>query len=161
MSACGEIGIRLRTLKRWQRAFLSDVDGKGRRKGSPRLVVHRLREEERQRILLTCNQPEYASLLPALIVPALARSGPLYRLREQLLSGPAPGRAVVPTWAGPAAAGTALRDAPDGGWPKPGLELVCQLFADHGAGGVAVNQLGGRRLEPLGGGLGCGRGGDD
>jgi putative transposase len=75
VSACGEIGIRSRTLKRWQRAFLSDVDGKGRRKGSPRLVVHRLREEERQRILLTCNQPEYASLLPALGVARGGRRG--------------------------------------------------------------------------------------
>ena len=86
-------------------------------------------------------------------------SGPLYRLREQLLSGLAPGRAVPPAWAGPTVAGTALGAAPDGGWPKPGLELGYQLFAHHGAGGVAVPLPGGRRLEPQGGGLGCGRGG--
>lgn len=73
--ACGEIGICLRTLKRWRKAFLGDGDGKDRRKGSPRLVVHRLSEEERQRILLTCNQPEYASLPPGQIVPALADQG--------------------------------------------------------------------------------------
>ncbi len=48
-------------------------------------------------------------------------SGPLYRLREQLLSGLAPGKAVP-------AAGTTLRAAPDGGWPKPGLELGNQLL---------------------------------
>ena len=36
--------------------------GNVRRKGSTRLVGHRLSVEERQRILLTCNQPEYASL---------------------------------------------------------------------------------------------------
>jgi hypothetical protein len=35
-------------------------------------VGHRLSEEERQRILLTCNQPEYASLPPGQIVPVLA-----------------------------------------------------------------------------------------
>ena len=60
VSACCEFGISLRTLKRWRRAFVGDGDGEDRRKGSPRLVSHRLSEEERQRILLTCNQPEYA-----------------------------------------------------------------------------------------------------
>ena len=71
-SACGEIGISLRTLKRWRKAFLGDGDGEDRRRGSPRHVAHRLSEEERQRILLTCNHPEYASLPPGQIVPALA-----------------------------------------------------------------------------------------
>ena len=75
LSACVEIGICLRTLKRWRRAFVGDGDGKDRRKGSPRHVVHRLSEEERQRILLTCNQPAYASLPQGQIVPALADQG--------------------------------------------------------------------------------------
>ena len=75
VSACGEIGICLRTLKRWRKALLGDGDGEDRRKGSPRHVAHRLSEEERQRILLTCNQPEYASLPPGQIVPALADQG--------------------------------------------------------------------------------------
>jgi putative transposase len=35
LSACGVIGICLRTLKRWRRAFVGDGDGKDRRKGSP------------------------------------------------------------------------------------------------------------------------------
>jgi transposase InsO family protein len=73
--ACCELGISLRTLKRWRRAIGGDGDGEDRRKGSPRLVSHRLSEEERQRILLTCNQPEYASLPPGQIVPALADQG--------------------------------------------------------------------------------------
>jgi hypothetical protein len=46
-SACVEIGNCLRTLKRWPKAFPGDGDGKDRRNGSPRLVVHRLSEEER------------------------------------------------------------------------------------------------------------------
>ena len=46
--ACCELGISLRTLKRWRRAFGGDGDGEDRRKGSS----HRLSEEERQRILL-------------------------------------------------------------------------------------------------------------
>jgi putative transposase len=75
VSACGEIGICLRTLKRWRKAFLGDADGEDRRKGIHRHVAHRLSEEDRQRILLTCNQPEYASLPPGQIVPALADQG--------------------------------------------------------------------------------------
>ena len=74
-AACGEIGISLRTLKRWRKAFLDDGDGEDRRRGSPRHVAHRLSEEERQRILLTCNRPEYATLPPGQIVPALADQG--------------------------------------------------------------------------------------
>ena len=50
---CGEIGISLRTRKRWRKAFLGDGNGEDRRRGSPRHVSHRLSEEERQRILLT------------------------------------------------------------------------------------------------------------
>ena len=38
-------------------------------------VSHRLSEEERQRILLTCNEPEFAALPPGQIVPILADRG--------------------------------------------------------------------------------------
>jgi putative transposase len=72
VSACSEIGICLRTLKRCRKALIGDGDGHDRRKGSPRLVSHKLSEEERQRILLSCNQPEPSSLPPGQIVPALA-----------------------------------------------------------------------------------------
>jgi len=34
VSACCELGISLRTLKRWRRAFGGDGDGEDRRKGS-------------------------------------------------------------------------------------------------------------------------------
>ena len=44
------------TLQRWRRQFADVGDGLDRRKGSHRLVSHRLTDEERQRILLTCNQ---------------------------------------------------------------------------------------------------------
>ncbi|WP_315858060.1 IS3 family transposase [Cyanobium sp. HWJ4-Hawea] len=73
--ACCEIGISLRTLKRWRKAFGGNGDGEDRRKGSSRLVAHRLSNEERQRILLTCNEPEFAALPPGQIVPALADQG--------------------------------------------------------------------------------------
>jgi transposase InsO family protein len=69
------LGVGLTTLQRWRRQFAGDGDGLDRRKGSPRLVSHRLTEEERQRILLTCNQPEFAALPPGQIVPILADRG--------------------------------------------------------------------------------------
>ena len=46
-----------------------------RRKGRHHHVAHRLSEEERQRILLTCNEQEFAALPPGQIVPLLADRG--------------------------------------------------------------------------------------
>ena len=69
------LGIGLSTLQRWRRQFAGDGDGVDRRKGSPRHISHRLTEEERKRILLTCNQPEFAALPPGQIVPILADQG--------------------------------------------------------------------------------------
>jgi len=72
---CSEIDICLRTLKRWRGPFAGDHDGHDRHKGAHSLVSHKLSDEERQRILLTCNQPQYAALPPGQIVPALADQG--------------------------------------------------------------------------------------
>jgi transposase InsO family protein len=69
------LGVGLTTLQRWRRQFAGDGDGLDGRKGSHRLVSHRLSEEERQRILLTCNQSEFAALPPGQIVPILADRG--------------------------------------------------------------------------------------
>jgi len=77
------MAISLRTLQRWRRQFAAHdasggADGGGggdRRKGSARHVPHRLSDQERQRILVVCNQPQYASLPPAQIVPDLADQG--------------------------------------------------------------------------------------
>jgi transposase len=69
------LGVGLTTLQRWRRQFAGDGDGLDRRKGSHRQVAHRLSEEERQRILLTCNEPEFAALPPGQIVPILADRG--------------------------------------------------------------------------------------
>ena len=70
-----QLGVGLTTLQRWRRQFAGGGDSTDHRKGSPRNVSHRLTEEERQRILLTCNQPEFASLPPGQIVPVLADRG--------------------------------------------------------------------------------------
>jgi putative transposase len=57
-----EIGTSLRTLRRGQKAYLGNNDGHDRRKSSRCLFAHRLSNAELQRILLTYNQPQYASL---------------------------------------------------------------------------------------------------
>ncbi len=67
--------VGLTTLQRWRRQFAAVGDGLDRRKGNHRLVSHRLSDEERQRILFTCNQPEFAALPPGQIVPILADRG--------------------------------------------------------------------------------------
>ena len=69
------LGVGLSTLQRWRRGFNRDGDGVDRRKGSHRHVVHRLSEEELHRILLTCNEPEFAALPPGQFVPVLADRG--------------------------------------------------------------------------------------
>jgi transposase len=69
------LDVGLTTLQRWRRQFADDGDGLDRRNGSRRVASHRLSEEERQRILLTCNQPEFAALPPGQIVPILADRG--------------------------------------------------------------------------------------
>ena len=68
-------GVGLTTQQRWGRKFIGNGDDVDRRKGSRRLVAHRLSVEECQRILLTCDEPEFAALPPGHIVPILADKG--------------------------------------------------------------------------------------
>jgi len=66
------LGVWLTTLQRWRRQFAGGGDGTDHRKGSHRNVSHRLSDEGRQRILLPCNELEFAALPPGQIVPVLA-----------------------------------------------------------------------------------------
>jgi hypothetical protein len=81
-------GVGLTTLQRWRRQFAGVGDGLDRRKGCHLVVSHRLSEEERQRILLTCNEPEFAALPPGQIVPILADSGLYIGTPEKARSKP-------------------------------------------------------------------------
>ncbi len=47
VSACGEIGICLRTLKRWRRALLGDGDGSGRMKSPLDLMTDHDQDHDR------------------------------------------------------------------------------------------------------------------
>jgi transposase len=72
--ACAELGLSERTLQRW-----TGPEGTVRDDCRP-LAEHpepasKLSEEERDRIVATCNAPEFASLPPSQIVPRLADQG--------------------------------------------------------------------------------------
>lgn len=69
------IGICTRTLRRWGIALEVDGFSQDRRKGSARMVAHRFSAEERQKLLSTVNDPRFADLTPAQIVPILAEEG--------------------------------------------------------------------------------------
>lgn len=72
-AACTEIGISIRTLRRWC------IDGQVQ--GDRRPIIdhlpppNKLTEAEREQIIDTCNQTEFASLPPSQIVPILADKG--------------------------------------------------------------------------------------
>lgn len=72
-AACAELGLSERTLQRWTRPEGMCED---RRPFADRpKPVSKLSEEERDRIVATCNAPEFASLPPSQIVPRLADQG--------------------------------------------------------------------------------------
>lgn len=73
-AACAEIGLSQRTLRRWL-----GPDGEIREDRRPcaerPVPANKLSEEERDRIVATCNAQEFASLPPSQIVPRLADRG--------------------------------------------------------------------------------------
>lgn len=69
--ACDIIGISAKTLQRWQHD-VDKPDGRIAPKHSPK---HKLTALERQRIIKTANEAEYANLPPCQIVPKLADTG--------------------------------------------------------------------------------------
>ena len=73
-AACAELGLDARTLQRW-----TDPEGAVREDRRPLaerpVPASRLTEAERDRIVDTCNAPQFASLPPSQIVPKLADEG--------------------------------------------------------------------------------------
>lgn len=101
--ACAALGLSPRTLQRWQ-----DPAGgirEDRRPSADRPTpANKLSEEERDRIVATCNAPEFASLPPSQIVPRLADQGTyiasessMYRVLRERDQNHRRGRARPPT----------------------------------------------------------------
>jgi transposase InsO family protein len=72
--ACAIVGIDLRTLQRWQ-ATAGIVRGDGRPLAVRPTPAHALSEAERAQLLAVANEPRFASVPPARIVPMLADEG--------------------------------------------------------------------------------------
>ncbi len=82
--ACAIVGISVRTLQRWQM-----VEGQIRSDGRPMAVrptpAHALSEAERAKLLAVANEPRFADVPPARIVPMLADEG-VYLASESTFS---------------------------------------------------------------------------
>ena len=72
--ACAEVGITVRTLQRWK-AHGGLIDGDRRPGASRPRPAHALSAEEREALLRVANEPRFADVPPARIVPALADEG--------------------------------------------------------------------------------------
>ena len=71
--ACIEVGISIRTYRRWYRAGHLTHD---KRPDAVRLAPkNKLTEAEQAAIIAVCNQPRFASLPPTQIVPTLLDEG--------------------------------------------------------------------------------------
>ena len=82
--ACETAGIDLRTLQRWK-AFNGLVGGDGRPQAVRPVPGHALSEAERAQVLAVANDPRFASVPPARIVPMLADEG-IYLASESTFS---------------------------------------------------------------------------
>jgi putative transposase len=74
LPACKIAGIDLRTLQRWQ-AHAGLTAGDGRPQAVRPTPAHALTPDERAQLLAVANQPRFASVPPARIVPMLADEG--------------------------------------------------------------------------------------
>ena len=102
--ACKEVGISVRTYRRWR----AQPEGDKRPRTDRTPASHALSAEERSEILSICHQPEYASLPPMQIVPMLADAGryiasesSFYRVLQKENELHHRGRAAAPRKVGP------------------------------------------------------------
>ncbi len=82
--ACETAGIEVRTLQRWQ-AFDGLVGGDGRPRAVRPALGHALSQAERRQLLRVANEPRFAAVPPARIVPMLADEG-VYLASESTFS---------------------------------------------------------------------------
>ncbi len=82
--ACETAGIELRTLQRWK-AHAGLTSGDGRPQAVRPAPGHALSEAERAQLLRVANEPRFASVPPARIVPMLADEG-IYLASESTFS---------------------------------------------------------------------------
>jgi len=103
--ACEVLEIDVRTLQRWMKALAEEKHLVDRRAAAAvkRAPANKLSDEEREKILAVCNQPELQSLPPSQIVPRLADTGEyiasessFYRVLREADQAHRRGRAQMP-----------------------------------------------------------------
>lgn len=101
--ACQIVGLSPRTIQRYRQGGTIKPDGR-KAAAVGRVPANRLSNEERQEVLTTANQPQYAHLPPSQIVPALADDGcylasesTFYRVLREEKQLKHRGRAKAPT----------------------------------------------------------------
>ena len=82
--ACAIVGISVRTLQRWQ-ATNGQIRGDGRPQAVRPTPAHALSGAERTKLLTVANEPRFAAVPPARIVPMLADEG-IYLASESTFS---------------------------------------------------------------------------
>lgn len=83
--ACNVAGIDLRTLQRWKARDAGGIGGDARPQAARPTPAHALTEVERAQLLRVANEPRFASVPPARIVPMLADEG-VYLASESTFS---------------------------------------------------------------------------
>jgi hypothetical protein len=78
--ACAIMGIATTTLRRWKPSNDEAVQIDQRPHATRPAPANRLNDLERQRILSTCNEPDYCNAPPSQIVPRLADQGAASRV---------------------------------------------------------------------------------
>ena len=71
--ACQVINISVRTYERWVKEGSETKDKRPYAKHKP--PANKLTQEEKEKIVKVCNQPDFADLTPSQIVPKLADKG--------------------------------------------------------------------------------------
>lgn len=131
MLACEMAGIELRTLQRWKA-----IDGGIRPDGRPLAVratpKHALSDAEHTQLLAVANEPRFAAVPPARIVPMLADEGFTWPANP-LLAGCSRPTAKPPPWTRQGAQTTAATEHAHCHRTAPGVVLGHDLFTSQGA----------------------------
>jgi len=152
--ACELCGLSERTLQRWRSRATGAVLGGDQRPHAHRpSPSHALSEAERAELLHVANEPRFADLPPARIVPLLADEG-RYLASESSFSGAAPGWAKRPPQPCQGAKSATATDHAHRNSTGPGLVLGHDLPASHCGWALVLPVPDRGPVQPQGGGLG-------
>ena len=149
--ACQVVGITARTLQRW-RTEDGQVLPDGRPTSSRPRPAHALTGEEKALMLASANEPRFASLPPARIVPMLADEG-TYMASESSFQRVLRAAGQNPQGPGSFSCQTSSSHHTRGHRTRPGLMLGHDVSAQQGPGPVVLSVLDHGPVQPQDRGL--------